>query len=173
MSRFRRKYAKEIKTRKRNGSGKRTRRRRRGGTRPSSAFNRPSPGKYSRRSSRADWRVSQQETAASKQNELEIDEARKQLVENLADKVVVELAPSKGENRWFVIGKLLRQLFDPEFTEEIINKINDEIPTCPEKEVFEKNLKHMNLKLKKIIYYVLVMRVIALILETKIEPPIY
>jgi hypothetical protein len=172
LIRSRRKYAKEIKTRKRNGSGKRTRRRRRGGTRPSSAFSRPFPGKHSMRSSHANWHFSQQQIAVSKQNEQQLNETQERLVENLAQKIV-ELAPSKVHKIARVGGKLLYKYFYPgeEDLEDLEEKINDEIPACQEKIDFERSLKGVKFKLKQFIYYSLLMRAIALIIETKIKKP--
>ena len=132
------------------------------------------------RSSRANLRFSQQQIADSKQNEQQLNKRQEELVEKLAQKIV-ELAPSKVEKIARVAGKLIYKYFYPgeedledlEYLEKIIvlKEINDELPACQEKIDFERSLKRVEFKLKQFIYYSLVMRAIALIIETKIKQP--
>jgi hypothetical protein len=133
------------------------------------------------RSSHANWHFSQQQIAVSKQNEQQLNETQEELVEKLAQKIV-ELAPSKVHKIARVGGKLLYKYFYPgeedledledlEKKKKKLEEINDELPACQEKIDFERSLKRVEFKLKQFIYYSLVMRAIALIIETKIKKP--
>ena len=164
------KYAKEIQTRKRrNGSGQRTRRR--GGTHSNtSQFSRLSgrPSRHSINSANANRRASLQLDLFAKKNELSI--AQTQLVNDLAEQVI-KLEASKGENRNFVIGEFLRLWFEPNLTEEEkMREINTMIPEGHEKTRFEHYGRILNLTLRKLLYYTLIMTVIASLAASKGKP---
>ena len=163
------KCAKEIQTRR---SGQRTRRRR-GGTRSyykPSQFSRLSgrPSRHSINSANANSRASLQLDLFAKKNEL--DAAQTQLVNGLAEQVI-QLEASKGENRNVVIGEFLRLWFEPNLTEEEkMQKINTMIPEGHEKTRFEHYGRILNLTLRKLLYYTLIMTVIASLAASKGKP---
>ena len=162
------KYAKEIQTRR---SGQRTRRRR-GGTHShdTSQFSRYSrqSGKDIIHSNKEDMRASRQRDLFAEKNEL--DAAQTQLVNDLAEQVI-QLKASKGEKRNFVIGKFLRVWFEPNLTEEEkMREINTMIPEGHEKTRFEHYGRILNLTLRKLLYYTLIMTVIASLAASKGKP---
>jgi hypothetical protein len=161
------KCAKEIQTRR---SGQRTRRRR-GGTHSyykPSQFSRNQPGKASIHSAIAIRKASRQSRSFAEKNEL--DAAQTQLVNGLAEQVI-QLEASKGENRNVVIGEFLRLWFEPNLTEEEkMQKINTMIPEGHEKTRFEHYGRILNLTLRKLLYYTLIMTVIASLAASKGKP---
>jgi hypothetical protein len=161
------KHSKEIQTRR---SGQRTRRRR-GGTHSyynTSQFSRNQPGKASINSAYANSRASRQSRSFAEKNEL--DAAQTQLVNDLAEQVI-QLEASKGENRNVVIGEFLRLWFEPNLTEEEkMQKINTMIPEGHEKTRFEHYGRILNLTLRKLLYYTLIMTVIASLAASKGKP---
>lgn len=167
LIRFGGKHSKEIQTRR---SGQRTRRRR-GGTHSyynTSQFSRNQPGKTSISSAIANSRASRQRDLFAEKNEL--DAAQTQLVNDLAEQVI-QLEASKGENRNFVIGEFLRLWFEPNLTEEEkMQKINTMIPEGHEKTRFEHYGRILNLTLRKLLYYTLIMTVIASLAASKGKP---
>ena len=168
LIRFGGKCAKEIQTRR---SGQRTRRRR-GGTHShhntTSQFSRNQPGKASIHSAIAIRKASRQSRSFAEKNEL--DAAQTQLVNGLAEQVI-QLEASKGENRNVVIGEFLRLWFEPNLTEEEkMQKINTMIPEGHEKTRFEHYGRILNLTLRKLLYYTLIMTVIASLAASKGKP---
>jgi hypothetical protein len=166
LIRFGGKCAKEIQTRR---SGQRTRRRR-GGTHSyynTSQFSRLS-GRPRIDSAIANRRASRHRDLFAEKNEL--DAAQTQLVNGLAEQVI-QLEASKGENRNFVIGEFLRLWFEPNLTEEEkMQKINTMIPEGHEKTRFEHYGRILNLTLRKLLYYTLIMTVIASLAASKGKP---
>jgi len=161
------KYAKEIQTRR---SGQRTRRRR-GGThsrfsQQSSRYSSGPRGKTLIDSAIANSRASRQSRSFAEKNELDLDAAQKQLVNDLAEQVV-ELTPSKGKHRYFVIGQYLNWWL---LTEKEMQEIDTTLPEGDEKTRFEQCRDRVNPTLKKLLYYALIMTVIASIISKGHKP---
>lgn len=165
------KHAKEIQTRKRkNGSGQRTRRPH-GGThsrfsQQSSRYSSGPRGKTLIDSAIANSRASRQSRSFAEKNELNLDAAQKQLVNDLAEQVV-ELTPSKGKHRYFVIGQYLNWWL---LTEKEMQEIDTTMPEGDEKTRFEQYRDRVNPILKKLLYYALIMTVIASIISKGHKP---
>ena len=165
------KHAKEIQTRKRkNGRGQITRRPH-GGThsrfsQQSSRYSSGPRGKTRIDSAIENLRAFREERLSTKQNELDLDATQKQLVENLAEQVV-ELTPSKGKHRYFVIGQYLNWWL---LTEKEMQEIDTTMPEGDEKTRFEQYRDGVNPILKKLLYYALIMTVIASLISKGHNP---
>ena len=106
-------------------------------------------------SRRVNRRVKQEEQLLVKQNELDIEQLH--LIEDLTTDIV-----ENGESQYFLVGKYLEMYFanpNLELTEEEIKEIETKIPEGDKKTRF---IQHgINPIIRKILYFTLVMTVIA------------